>query len=573
MRRLGYTLAAIGAWSGCTGPALRTQSPEGDDAVVVDVDLIGDLARPHGMNYVQVEGFSLVTGLEGAGSSPGPSAERAAVLAEMQRREVEEPGKILSSPDTSLALVRGYLRPGIEKGDRIDVEVRVPARSETKSLRNGWLLETRMTELALLGQQLHTGHLLALAKGPVLVDPTADKDDGPLSTRGRVLGGGVALKSRPLGLIVAAGHQSVHTAQQIGTVLNRRFHLPGSASGQGLATPKTDKYIEIAVHPRYKDNIDRYMRVIRNVAFRETAGQQVQRLLLLERQLMDPVTSETAALRLEATGKVAADVLKKGLQSEDPEVRFYAAEALAYLDVSEAAEPLAAAARDEPAFRMRALVALGAMDDILAHDELIGLLSESSAETRYGAFRALWMMNPSDVAIRGETLNGQFSYHVVAVDGPPMIHVTRSKRPEIALFGTDHPITGSVVLEAGRHIMISSTSNKQLSVSRFAVGEPDQQRIVPPTVDALIHAIVELEGTYPDVVQALAEAKEAGAIESRLKVDALPEGGRQPITDEDENDAPVVTTPPPSRDTQEEEAGMGSRLWRQLTWGMGKGGN
>jgi hypothetical protein len=37
---------------------------------------------------------------------------------------------------------------------------------------------------------------------------------------------------------------------------------------------------------------------------------------------------------------------------------------------------------------------------------------------------------------------------------------------------------------------------------------------------------VELGGTYPDVVQALQEAKTTGCLEGRFEVDALPEAGR-----------------------------------------------
>ena len=75
------------------------------------------------------------------------------------------------------------------------------------------------------------------------------------------------------------------------------------------------------------------------------------------------MTAETAAIRLEAIGKDAVEILKAGAQSGDPEVRFYAAEALAYLDITEAVAPLAKSAVDEPAFRIAALAALGSMDD------------------------------------------------------------------------------------------------------------------------------------------------------------------------------------------------------------------
>ena len=67
------------------------------------------------------------------------------LIAEMQRRGVENPNNLLATRNYSLVLVRGFLRPGIQKGDHFDVELRVKDRSETTSLRGGYLLETRLS--------------------------------------------------------------------------------------------------------------------------------------------------------------------------------------------------------------------------------------------------------------------------------------------------------------------------------------------------------------------------------------------------------------------------------------------
>ena len=112
---------------------------------------------------------------------------------------------------------------------------------------------------------------------------------------------------------------------------------------------------------------------------------------------------------------------------------------MAYLDDTRAAPVLAKAAAEEPAFRAFALAALSAMDDGGAYDQLRSLLDLPSAETRYGAFRALWAMNPEDAVIKGESLGG-FNYHVLSTAGPPMIHVTRSFRPEIVVFGHEQTL-------------------------------------------------------------------------------------------------------------------------------------
>ncbi len=190
-----------------------------------------------------------------------------------------------------------------------------------------------------------------------------------------------------MGLFIAPEDKSIRLSAQIGQVINRRFHTHVRGVKQGVATPRTDERIDLKVHPRYKDNIARYLRVVRSIPLRESASEQALRVGLLERQLLDPITSATAAVRLEALGHDAVTALAKGIASSDAEVRFYAAEALAYLDENEAAVPLARAAREEPAFRANALAALSTINDMAAHDELVSLLEVPSSETRYGAFR------------------------------------------------------------------------------------------------------------------------------------------------------------------------------------------
>jgi hypothetical protein len=341
------------------------------------------------------------------------------------------------------------------------------------------------------------------------------------------LGGGVAVKSRSLGLVLNVQNKSFQLSQQVGVAINRRFHTFVDGRKQGVATPKTDDFLELIVHSRYKDNVARYMQVVRNVAIDESASAQQARLMFLDQQLSDPLTAAIAALRLEAIGgDQAKTILKKSAASSDPEVRFYSAEALAYLDDTAAVDVLAEVARDVPAFRVNALAALSAMDDVMAYESLRSLLESKSAETRYGAFRALWAMNEQDPFVRGEWLGEQFSYHVMDVAGPPLIHATRSFRPEIVLFGKEHHLKLPLVLEAGRNILVNGQSGTRITVSKFRPGLEPEQRVVSTSVDEVIRAIVELGGTYPDVVQALQQADVEQALSSRFEVEALPEGGR-----------------------------------------------
>lgn len=522
------SLLSLIVWSGCSLWSRGDAARRLDEATSENADIVGDLAVAYGLHPIPVEAIGLVTGLRGTGSDPLPSPERQYLLAEMQRRGVDSPNTVLASPDTSLVLLRGYLRPGIQRGDRFDLEVRVPSRSETKSLLGGYLLEVPMREMAVLGGAIREGRVLASGEGPVLVDPNADPaKDAIYATRGVILGGGVSRTSRTLGLVLKPEHQSVFNSARIQTVINRRFSLVHRGIQEGVAKAKTNEYIELKVHPRYKDNIERYLAVIRAIPLKDNETDRVRRITELQQQLLNPDTAASAAIKLEAMGNPSVKALKEVLQSPHVPIRFYAAEALAYLDCPDAAPVLGQIARDEPAFRVYALSALGTLNDLESLEQLRSMLSSPSAETRYGAFRALTTLNPNDPVIMGEKLGDQFWYHVLHVDGPAMVHVTKSRRAELVLFGSHIRLNGPPLLEAGNRIMVTSREPGKIVISKFTPNEPDQKRFVSDDLDEVIRAVVELGGTYPEVVQMLQQAKAGGYLTARFEVDALPEPGRR----------------------------------------------
>ena len=526
-----FLVSAALIGGGCSawhGLVLSPQSPDRQEEETAEPRLVGDLASPFNPNPIAIESVGLVTGLKGTGSDPRPSSLRDALVFEMQKRGVKSPNALLASKNASLVMVRAVLRPGIQKGDRFDVEVKLPPGSETTSLRGGYLLATELKQLAVMSDwRVHEGHGYGVAEGPVLVDPSvSEKSGSTLAGRGRILGGGVALKSLPVGLALRKGRQSFANARSVESAVNRRFNLNERGSKIGVAKAKTDKYVELRIHPRYKDNVPRYLAVVRSTVLRESERELSVRLRTLEQELLTPGATFRAALELEAVGRPAVESLAKALQSDNAEVRFFAAESLAYLDDTRAASALGDAARNEPAFRVYALAALTLLNDYSATEQLQDLLKVPSAETRYGAFRALSAMERKDPSLRGERLGGQFSYHVLDAADQPMIHVTRSRRAEIVLFGPDQRLVPPVALEAGNQILVTGSAPGQITVSKFTVNEPDQKRVVSDRVDEVIRAVVELGGTYPDVVQALQQAKAAGALTGRLLVDALPEPGR-----------------------------------------------
>lgn len=533
--RRSLLCCASAAWlmhAGCTASLFNSPEPIVED--IVDSDepaktiVIGDLTGTWGMKPFKVESIALVTGLDNTGSDPGPSPQRDILIGDMQAHQVASPNGVLASPRTSMVLVRALLPPGVRKGDRVDLELIAPPRSETSSLKGGWLMPTRLKELAVLQGQLRSGHEYALGQGHVLVDAElAGGNEAVSLKRGKILGGGVALKSRPLGLALRNEHQSVRNSSLIGAAINSRFSMFDEANIKtGVATPLRDNYIELEVHPRYRHNLWRYVRVVSEIPIRETPQQKIDRVDSLGRQLLEPATSARAALKLESLGKESANLLGKGMNSDNDEVRFYAAEAMAYLDQAEAVPVLADLARREPAFRWHALTALSSMDELDALDALAELMHVDSNETRYGAFRAMKARNSRDVLIKGEKLSDQLMLHVVNSDGAPLVHISRSREAEIVLFGRDIRLSHPLVLLTDSRVTIKSLDNGQMQVSRYAPGEDDRQVVCSSKLDDVIRQMVAVGATYPDIVNIVQQAKKQGNLTARVEVDALPRPGR-----------------------------------------------
>lgn len=518
--------------AGCkwTSPVAGDPLPV-EDAVAMEstgaVLTVGDLTGAWGMRPFKVEAIALVTGLNNTGSDPAQSPQRDILLGEMRTRDVANPNAVLASPRTAMVLVRGFLPPGVRKGDRIDLELRVPPHSETASLDGGWLMPTRLTEMAILDGRLRTGHDRAMAQGHVLTDAAIEgSSDSAALRRGRILGGGVALQSRPLGLALRSDRKSVRNSSLIAAAVNRRFSIFDQANvKQGVATPLRDNFIELQAYPCYRHNLWRFVRVVGEIPVRETPQQHVERMESLRRQLLEPTSASRAALKLEAVGKESIPILQQGLTSDNQEVQFYAAEALAYLDGPDAAPVLARLTKDVPAFRWHALTALSAMDDMAAMDELVELLHVDSAETRYGAFRAMLTRNAHDAAIKGEALGDHLALHVVNSDGPPLVHISRSRRAEVVIFGRNVRLQ-PLVLATDNHITVKSVGEGHFRVSCFAPGKDDRQIECSDRLDDIVRQLVAVGGTYPDVAHIIQQAKAKGALAARVEVDALPRPGR-----------------------------------------------
>lgn len=542
------SLAFLGA-----GPG-KVKMPDLRKEVMPKVDeTIGDLAFVRANDNIKVEGVGLVIGLDGTGSDPEPSIWRTKLLDRMRKAQVPNAERWLESPTTSLVLVRGTIPAGVTTKDRWDVEIELTPASTTTSLEGGYLMLTPLNVVQVLDGQSLDGQVMAEAFGPVLIDTASSQPRDP--RKGRVLGGSRAKKDLPYTMVLKEDRQGYRPADMLQKVVNLRFHQRKGIEQVGMATAKSPEYLVLNVPRVYHHNQYRYFQIIERLPMVDSPELRARRQEQWTKELLDPKTSGQAALRLEGIGRNASGALQTGLQSQDQQVRFFAAEALAYLGDPAGVDVLAEAATNQSAFRAFALAALAAMDDSASALRLRALMSQPDPSLRYGAFNALRTMDEYDpflgrVAVLNEPKveeppddmtalrlhsaprrsrerpEDPFALYVVDCDGPPMVHVARTRRCEIVLFGQDQRLLLPAVLGGTGPILLNATANdREVEISRIGAVSPDRPDVkitCRPDLSAIIRGMAELGATYPDVLAVLQMAERQKNLEGPVVVDAVP---------------------------------------------------
>ncbi len=516
---------------GCVQPQTRLQAPDEErdkETKEAEVQTIGDISSFANADPIPVSGVGLVIGLEGTGGGAPPGGYRDLLERDLQKAGVEHIKEILASPNNALVLVSGAIPPGAHKGDLLDLQVTVPGPSKTTSLRGGYLKKCYLYNYDSTkhldphyagGNQLLMGHVLAQAEGPVMVSPAATPQG---TVAGQLWGGGRSRINRPLYVVLNKDQQSGPVVQRVAHRINETFHAQGDAFNS-LATAKTKTFLVLQVPLQYRYNLGRFMRVVRLIPIGEVPPANSPYCRRLETDLLDPARTVTAALRLEALGPGSIPVLKRGLQSEYPLVRFTAAEALAYLGDPSCGEELAHLIERQPALRSYGLAALASLDEAVSHVKLRELLAAPDADTRYGAFWALRSLDEHDPAVQGEFLNESFWLHHTAAGSSPLVHYSTSRRAEVVLFGDGIALVPPFSFLAGEFTITATHDDTHCTISRVSARHGTQRRQCSLNLEEVLRLLADLGGTYPEVMDFLRQAGEYHCVTCPVAVDALPQ--------------------------------------------------
>jgi hypothetical protein len=533
----------------------------------LDIRTIGDLTTVSNAGTLPISGVGLVTHLSGTGGGSPPGMFRKMLENHLLKRSardlkilldahhVASVKQLLDSPDCAMAMLSAVILPGSRKGDLLDIEATLPNGSKVTSLRGGILEYSPLIDYAntqdfnpTKGNNLLQGHVLAHARGPVIVGMEGKDEPGHLR-QGRVWSGGVSHIDRPFYLVMNNDQKFARVANAVaGRInvvvqddpkkrleLNKRLlvlnelteDINHQFAGQGhttMARAHNKEAVEVFVPYPYRVNPERYLRVVRLMPLADDPKKEIRYKARLEKMLLDPKDTVRAALRLEALGKDSVPVLKRALESENPLVRFSAAEALAYLGSTAGCEQLARLAEHYSMLRAYSFLAMISLEEGICKQHLEEMLASPDAELRCGAFQALRQMPDPDQS-RGRLLGNSFWLHQVAPGAQPLVFFTLQQRAEIVLFGSNIQFVPPVKILAGPEFVVTSErGDDRCTVSRFQAADASVQRKqCSLKLEDVLYTMVELGGQYPDAIQLLSKAEEYHCLSCPVCFRNLPE--------------------------------------------------
>jgi hypothetical protein len=564
MLRVALTLGFCCVFlTGCVDAQTRAIMAEANEkARDLDVRLIGEFTEVGNGGVMQVDGIGLVVGLQGTGHSPNGEWRKMMEQELLKSRGAkggelahESPQvlvrQILDNPNNALVAVTGYIPAGALKGDRFDLHIKLPHGSKATSLAGGYLTlcTLRVWESAANlsndpkyqnSNQLIKGHIFAHAEGPLVVGFGGNTDPNEL-THARVWQGGVSRLDRPYIFMMKQDQRTVQVANDVAQRMNfmyqedpkarlrhadfsdteKRLLLLGYTTQQlnsnresygagpgDIAKASKEGGIFVRVPSIYRLDHQRFVDVSGRTPLKEVDTDLPRYRKRLEKMLLDPRDTREAALRLEAMGRDIIPVLKTGLESKHPFVRFCSAEALLYLGSTAGVDVLARECEKHPVFAKNGTIALGSLNEIICRDQLADMLISDQPTLRIAAFHALAATNEKDQRLQGFCVNDKFWLHQISQAPTQMVYFATGKRPQIVIFGKNIRIEPSTGVIIPKDFTVSYDEKTSKFLVKRITREGTQQRESSGNVGEILSHMASLGATYTEAVDFLRRVQE-----------------------------------------------------------------
>jgi hypothetical protein len=512
---------------GCGKPAKTGKEPN-EPAAKIDLgDTIGSLAEVFSFESIPVEGYGLVGGLSGTGSSECPAPVREYLKQYILQQLTEDKvnvDELISSHDTAVVVVQGTMPTAVPKNQYFDVRVVALPGTQTTSLEGGWLYGAELKAIGGFGIAMKA---LATAKGPVFIDTLSPNETN--KKIGYILAGGRVLDEYEINL--GLRRPDYKTASLICSKLNGRF-------GTGTARAVSPSQIELKVPAAYKKQKQRFVSIVKAIYLTETPEATRERINTFVKKLAvseDKYASETA---LEAIGNESLSKLTALLNSSQEQVRLGAARCMLNLGSDGGLNTLREiASNKDSAYRVEALEAIttsASRNDAIAISR--NLLRDSDFNIRLAAYENLRKLD--DIVVTQKLIARDFYLEQIAQTEHKGIFVSRSGQPRIVLFGAPIYCHDNIFIQSadGNITINAPAGQKYVSIIRKHPKRPNVMVQLKSSFELsdIIQTLCEeplkktkqehrgLNVSYAEAITLLKQMSDKGAVEAEFWAGPLP---------------------------------------------------
>lgn len=509
--------------SGCAAPELTEEAPLATGADTT----IGSLVEVISVETVHLDGYGIVGGLRGTGSSECPPQIRqyleGYILKELPERTINIK-RFIDSHDTAVVLVEGSILGTISKGQYFDVRVSALPGTQTTSLEGGWLYGAELKEARTFGMKTK---VLANASGPVYIDKI-DGVDADIKA-GYILAGGTSTSDYRTNLVLRRPDYKM--ASNIRNRLNERF-------GSGIAKAISASKVGFDVPWKYKKQRERFFSIIRAMYLYHAPQATRERITAAVTRLVDSSDKAGAEIMLEAIGNETFSQLGPVLNSADEDVRLRAARCMLNLGSDRGLDVLREIAMNTNSpYRVEALEAItrsARRNDAAAISRI--LLRDKDFDIRLAAYEQLRKLD--DIAIRQRLVGGSFYLEQVTQTPQKAVYVSRSGQSRVALFGGPIKCNENIFIQSadGKITLNASPGDEYVSMMRKNPKRPNVVVTLKSSFELsdIVRTLSEepdnkehpgLAVSYADTIAILKQMHDKGAVNAEFHVGALPKMG------------------------------------------------
>ena len=439
---------------GCT--AKKDIDIEVDQALIEELDLdrtIGAFGEIYAPSDITVEGFGIVAGLDGRGSSECPPQIRENLIKYIQQMLGNanrlEAMRFLNSTDNAVVYIYGKIPAGSSRGDRFDVAVQALASTQTTSLSGGSLYTSELMASSRLG--IAGARRLATAEGAVFIDWADPKQADPRS--GRIIGGGRVGETSKMYIELFSPNYAL--AGFIRDRINERF---GAKTSQAVSS----EIITITPPQRYAGQHRKFAALIGSLYLPETNESLNNRIQALTASLKQSGNATNAEMGLEAIGRLSLRSLRELLSDENELVRLRAARCMLNIGYENAIYNLMEIAYNtDSKLRLEAINAVKQADlKPQSHAPLRKLLSDDDFEVRFAAYEIL--RQARDMSVSNQITMAGFSYDTVVSTGKPAVYIYREKFQRVVAFGNSIKLNSPIFIrDEASGVTINASENDE----------------------------------------------------------------------------------------------------------------